>query len=60
MGKTYANNDKVQTGPHAGKIGPKAESDPFEQHFNGEEHSKDKINNLENEHEFHVVLKNKV
>lgn len=54
--ETHADNDKVQAGPHAGKVAPQAKGHPLQQHLNGEENSKDQVDNLEDKHELLVVL----
>ena len=53
---TYADDDKVQAGPHAGEVPPQPERDPLEQHLDGEEDCEDHVDDLQDEDELLVVL----
>ena len=54
--KTYANNDEVETSPHAGEVSEESEGDPLEEHLDGEENSKHEVNDFQDKLEFLVVL----
>ena len=53
---TYADNDKVQTRPHAREVPPQSKCNPLEQHLYGEEDCENHVDNLEDEDELLVVL----
>ncbi len=43
---TYADNDKIKTGPGAGEVSPEAECDPLEDHLDGEQNGEDHVHDL--------------
>ena len=47
---TYADDDKVQAGPHAGEVPPQPERDPLEQHLDGEEDGEHQVHDFQDEH----------